>query len=87
MSVITTATGEVSAPIAVGFDAESAVAITPDGKHAYVTNKGDGTVSVITTATNVVSATIPVGKIRSGSRSLPTANTSTSPTSTMAQCR
>ena len=27
------------------------MAITPDGKHAYVTNAGDGTVSVITTAT------------------------------------
>ena len=38
------------------------VAITPDGKHAYVTNYGDGTVSVITTATGVVSDTITVGK-------------------------
>ena len=37
------------------------MAITPDGKHAYVANNGDGTVSVITTATGVVSATIPVG--------------------------
>jgi YVTN family beta-propeller protein len=38
------------------------VAITPDGKHAYVTNSDDGTVSVITTATGAVSATITVGK-------------------------
>jgi YVTN family beta-propeller protein len=37
------------------------VAITPDGKHAYVTNSGDGTVSVITTATGAVSAPITVG--------------------------
>ena len=37
------------------------VAITPDGKHAYVTNNVDGTVSVITTATGAVSAPITVG--------------------------
>ena len=50
VSVITTATGAVSAPITVG-NAPIGVAITPDGKHAYVTNNVDGTVSVITTAT------------------------------------
>ena len=38
------------------------MAITPDGKHAYVTNYDDGTVSVITTATGAVSAPITVGK-------------------------
>ena len=38
------------------------MAITPDGKHAYVTNLVDGTVSVITTATGAVSAPITVGK-------------------------
>ena len=37
------------------------MAITPDGKHAYVANHGDGTVSVITTATGAVSAPITVG--------------------------
>jgi YVTN family beta-propeller protein len=37
------------------------VAIAPDGKHAYVTNSGDGTVSVITTATGAVSPPITVG--------------------------
>ena len=37
VSVITTATGAVSAPITVG-KAPTGVAITPDGKHAYVTN-------------------------------------------------
>ena len=37
------------------------MAIAPDGKHAYVNNVGDGTVSVITTATGKVSTTIPVG--------------------------
>ena len=60
VSVITTATGEVSATIPVG-NYPGSVAITPDGKHAYVTNSGDGTVSVITTATGEVSATITVG--------------------------
>ena len=61
VSVITTATGAVSAPITVG-KGPVGVAITPDGKHAYVANSGDGTVSVITTATGAVSAPITVGK-------------------------
>ena len=61
MSVITTATGAVSAPITVG-NGPVGVAITPDGKRAYVANNGDGTVSVITTATGAVSAPITVGK-------------------------
>ncbi len=60
MSVITTATGAVSATITVGSNPRG-VAITPDGTHVYVTNGGDGTVSVITTATGVVSAPITVG--------------------------
>jgi len=59
--VITAATGAVSAPITVGRIPIRA-AITPDGKHAYVTNSLDGTVSVITTATGAVSAPITVGK-------------------------
>ena len=50
VSVITTATGKVAAPIKVGANPH-AVAVAPDGKHAYVTNSGDGTVSVISTAT------------------------------------
>ena len=61
VTVITTATGAVYAPITVGNESD-AVAITPDGKHAYVTNDGDGTVSVITTATGCGSAPITVGK-------------------------
>ena len=39
------------------------VAITPDGKRAYVTNSDSGDVSVIDTATNMVVATIPVGTL------------------------
>jgi YVTN family beta-propeller protein len=55
----------VSAPITVGTFPDG-VAITPDGKRAYVANRGAdsmlaGTVSVITTATGVVSAPITVG--------------------------
>ena len=62
MSVIDTATGVVSASIDVGGQ-PAGVAITPDGRHAYVTGTVplDGTVWVIDTATGVVSATIPVG--------------------------
>ena len=60
VSVITTATGAVSAPITVGKRPDG-VAMTPDGKHAYVANFDDGTVSVITTATGAVSAPVKVG--------------------------
>jgi YVTN family beta-propeller protein len=65
VSVITTATGAMSAPITVG-KYPVGVAITPDGKRAYVTNSSDGTVSVITTATGVVSPPITVGKLPEG---------------------
>jgi YVTN family beta-propeller protein len=37
------------------------VAVARTGKHAYVTNASEGTVSVIDTATNKVSATVNVG--------------------------
>ena len=74
--MITTATGPVSGTITVG-NGPGPVAFTPDGKHVYVTNNGDGTVSVITTATGVVSATIPVGAAPGWWRSLPTASTPT----------
>lgn len=47
-------------PITVGSD-PSAVAVTPDGRYAYVTNHGSASVDVIDTATNTVVATIPVG--------------------------
>jgi YVTN family beta-propeller protein len=48
------------------------VAVTPDGKHAYVTNEGDGTVSVIDTATNTVeAATLPVGTVPFGAAVTP----------------
>jgi YVTN family beta-propeller protein len=55
----------VSAPITVA-NSPDLVAITPDGKHAFVTNFADGTVSVITTATGAVSAPITVGKGAAG---------------------
>ncbi|MGW4785042.1 YncE family protein, partial [Streptomyces sp. NPDC004230] len=37
------------------------VAITPDGRRAYITNTTSNNVSVIDTTTNTVVATIPVG--------------------------
>ena len=46
MSVIDTATNTVTATIPVG-SGPTAVAVSPDGSLAYVTNIGDGTVSVI----------------------------------------
>ena len=48
------------ATIAVGQGPEQ-LAITPDGKHLYVTNNNGNTVSVIDTATNTVTGTIGVG--------------------------
>ncbi|MGH3578354.1 MAG: YncE family protein, partial [Mycobacterium sp.] len=66
VSVIDTATNTVLTgmgfPIPEG-SFPQAVAITPDGKHVYVTNSTDtpGTVSVIATASNTVVATVPVG--------------------------
>ena len=60
VSVITTATHSVSAPITVGSQPVG-VTITADGEHAYVANNTDGTVSVITTATGAVSPPIAVG--------------------------
>jgi len=36
------------------------VAVTPDGRHAYVTNYSSNEVSVVDTASNTVTATIPV---------------------------
>jgi YVTN family beta-propeller protein len=37
------------------------VAVTSDGRHAYVTNSSSNNVSVIDTASNTVTATIPLG--------------------------
>ena len=58
---ITTATNTAGPPIPVGND-PYAIAITPDGKTAYVANAGSGTVTPIATATNTAGAPIPVGK-------------------------
>ena len=58
--MIDTATNTVVATVAVGSN-PIGVAVTPDGKHVYVTNQASQTVSVIATATNTVVATVPVG--------------------------
>jgi YVTN family beta-propeller protein len=59
LSVIDTVTNEV-APIAVG-DLPRCVRISPDGKRAYVSNFGDGSVSVIDTIAQCVTDTVEVG--------------------------
>ena len=59
--MIDTVTNTVEATVPVG-SLPFGVTVTPDGKHAYVTNIGSNTVSVIDTATNTVeAATIGVG--------------------------
>ena len=61
VSVIDTATNTVVATVPVG-SCPFGVAVTPDGKHAYVANDlSSNTVSVIDTATNTVVATVGVG--------------------------
>jgi YVTN family beta-propeller protein len=64
VSVIDTASSppEIVAAIPVG-RVPAGVAVTPNGKQAYVTNEFDspGTVSVIDTASNTVTSTITVG--------------------------
>ena len=63
--MIDTATNTVVATVTVG-TGPVGVAVTPDGKHAYVTNVVPNTVSVIDTATNTVVATIRWGLIPQG---------------------
>jgi YVTN family beta-propeller protein len=60
VSVIKTASNKVVATIEVG-TLPAGIAITPDGKRAYVTNRRDATVSVIDTKTHTVLTTVPVG--------------------------
>ena len=64
VSVIDTASNTVVATVPVG-PFPVAVAVTPDGKHAYVANHSS-TVPVIDTASNTVVATVPVGSGSSG---------------------
>jgi len=58
--VIDTGMNTIVATVAVGSSPQE-VAITPDGKHAYVTNELSNDVSVIDTATNTLETTILVG--------------------------
>jgi YVTN family beta-propeller protein len=57
--VIDTATNTVVATVPVG-NRPQGVIVSPDGKHAYVANLYDATVSVIDTTSRTVVATIPV---------------------------
>jgi YVTN family beta-propeller protein len=57
---ITTATNTAVPPITVGSDPRG-IAITPNGKTAYVTNESSDTVTPIATATNTAGPPISVG--------------------------
>jgi len=61
----TTATNTAGTNVTVG-TGPAAVAITPDGKTAYVANFGATTVTPINTATNTVGTNITVGTNASG---------------------
>ena len=60
MTPIATATNTAGPPIPVG-SGPFGIAITPDGKTAYVTNYGSGTVTPIATATNTAGMPITTG--------------------------
>ena len=60
ISVINTATNDVTATIPVGAN-PIGVSVSPDGSKVYIANQGANEVSVINSATNIVSDTIPVG--------------------------
>ena len=60
MTPIDIATNTADTPITVGND-PVAIAITPDGKTAYVANDISGSVTPIDTATNTAGTPIPVG--------------------------
>ncbi len=62
MTPILTATNTALAPIRVGGN-PWAIAITPDGKTAYVANLQSGTVTPIRTATNQTLRPIKVGSL------------------------
>ncbi|MFH9355654.1 hypothetical protein [Kitasatospora sp. NPDC017646] len=64
-SAIDTAINNVVATIPVG-TRPFGVAVTPDGRHAYVTNEGSDNLSVINTATNAVTTNIQVDVAPSG---------------------
>lgn len=68
--IIDTRTDEVAARVTVGKH-PAHVVLTPDGRHAYVTNGGDNTVSVVDTAARTLVATIPVGQYPHGLRARP----------------
>ncbi|MFE1786891.1 YncE family protein [Streptomyces sp. NPDC059525] len=60
VSVVDTATGKVTGgPIPVGWHPKD-VAVSPDGRRAYVTSEGSDSLSVIDTSTNKMTDTIYV---------------------------
>jgi len=60
VSVIDTGTNTIVTSVTAGTGPQ-AVAITPDGRFAYVVNLTSNDVSVINTATNTLAATVAVG--------------------------
>jgi YVTN family beta-propeller protein len=60
---VMTATDTAGTPIQVGDDPDG-IAITPDGKTAYVSNSSSGSVTPIATATNTAGTPIPAGSGR-----------------------
>jgi YVTN family beta-propeller protein len=59
---ISTATNRAGKPIKVGLS-PGGIAITPDGKTAYVANRISGTITPIATATGTPGTPINVGRV------------------------
>ena len=66
VSVIDTFTNAVTATVTGASESPFAVAITPDGNFAYVTNAFSDIISVIATSSNTVTATVTVGNNPNG---------------------
>ena len=65
VAAIDAASGAILATITVGHQ-PFAVAMSPSGAFAYVTNRADGTLSVIDVGTNTVVTTVPAGNTPEG---------------------
>ena len=62
LTILAPQTDRVIAEVTVGSDPR-ALAVTPDGLRALVTNHGDGTLSVVNLRTNTLDDTIPLGGV------------------------
>jgi YVTN family beta-propeller protein len=71
VSVIDTHTNSITAMIPFGTDFITAIAISPDGKKAYVVDGNTNLISIIDTATDTIRGTVDAGSFPTGIAFLP----------------